>query len=469
MDAGVDTADDDTANDAATDGAAAVQPERPLLVTSAQGEYWQVGEPTPTMTGEPTVVVNRGELHQLWAGFGGTFDEAGWDALRALDVADQQRALRLLFDEEEGLDFTWGRLPIGASEYALERYSLDETTGDYGMDAFSIAHDEQALLPYLEAARELDPGLRFWAVPWSPPEWMKDNASLDGGVIIDDPAILDAYALYLARYVESYAERGFTIEAVAVQNDPSFAGDYPSSTWTPELYHRFELEHLAPIFQQRHVPAKIWLGAFGDPPDEYVLLDLLGDPNAIATAGAVALQWASDPLIPYIQDQTSLPIIESQHVADNAPWEASYSSDHAPNDDAAALQFWATMHSWLEAGVNAYHVWHLVLDSTGLGLGTGTPWPKNALLVVDRSSKTLTVTPSYYVFRHVAAFVKPDAQRIGVASDALQTLAFQNPDGAVVVVLHNPDAEASAAVVAIDDVRLEAEVPAMGWVTMVWP
>jgi glucosylceramidase len=197
--------------------------------------------------------------------------------------------------------------------------------------------------------------------------------------------------------------------------------------------------------------------------------ELLADADAVAAASAVALQWQTEALIPLIQERTSLPIIQSQHVADNAPWETPHQSERAPNDHPAAMAFWSTMYGWIDLGVNAYHVWHLVLDTVGLGLGTLTPWPKNALLTVDRASATLVVTPSYYVFRHVAGFVEPDARRLEVTSEGLDALGFENPDGEVIVVLHNREAAARAAVVGIDETSLDVEVPARGWLTVAWP
>jgi glucosylceramidase len=114
------------------------------------------------------------------------------------------------------------------------------------MENFSIARDEQTLIPYVRAALDFRPDLRLWAIPWSPPAWMKTNGSLDDGSIRDEPQVLEAYALYFARYVEAYGDAGFEIEAIAIQNDPSFGGDYPTCLWTPELYQRFETDYLVP-------------------------------------------------------------------------------------------------------------------------------------------------------------------------------------------------------------------------------
>ena len=55
------------------------------------------------------------------------------------------------------------------------------------------------------------------------------------------------------------------------------------------------------------------------------------------------------------------------------------------------------IRDWVTAGVNSYNAWNMVLDTVGKSLDG---WPQDALLVVDRTAKTLTATAAYYAFRH---------------------------------------------------------------------
>jgi hypothetical protein len=77
-----------------------------------------------------------------WLGFGGCFNERGWQALSHLDDPARDRVLRDLF-AEDGLALSCNRLPIGAN---------DPDT-DYGMERFSIARDHKALIPYTALRR----------------------------------------------------------------------------------------------------------------------------------------------------------------------------------------------------------------------------------------------------------------------------------------------------------------------------
>ena len=74
-----------------------------------------------------------------------------------------------------------GRIPIGASDYALQRYTDDETANDTSLSSFSISQDMNYLIPYVKAAQAVNGSLRFWASPWTPPTWMKTNTGTVNG------------------------------------------------------------------------------------------------------------------------------------------------------------------------------------------------------------------------------------------------------------------------------------------------
>lgn len=120
--------------------------------------------------------------------------------------------MELLFHPRRGARFSYGRIPIGASDYSIDRYTLSELPDDYAMAEFSIERDRQRLIPFIQAALAVAPGLDLWASPWTPPAWMKENGSTDGGRIRDEPEI-EAYALYLTRFIEAYGAEGITVEA----------------------------------------------------------------------------------------------------------------------------------------------------------------------------------------------------------------------------------------------------------------
>jgi len=100
----------------------------PELMTSGPGAYWMTGQVTKVTSGTAGLVVDQNTKYQRWDGFGGAFNEAGWDALSVLSSDQVTGAIKLLFDEQTGAKFLYGRVPIGASDYALSWTTPPATT-----------------------------------------------------------------------------------------------------------------------------------------------------------------------------------------------------------------------------------------------------------------------------------------------------------------------------------------------------
>jgi glucosylceramidase len=456
-----------------TAGSAPVTPPtvvRPKFVTSAAGDYWHVGELTDGATGAADLSVDVATVYQDWLGFGGTFNEAGWDALAVVTQEERDRAIRLLFDANEGANFALGRIPMGASDYALERYTLNDNDGDYAMEQFSIDHDKQLLIPYIQAAIAAKSGIHFWSSPWSPPAWMKVNKDINGGRITDDPMILKAYALYFARFVEEYALEGIPIQHVLPQNEPGYETRYPSCLWTPELLTKFVRDHLGPTLEERKLAAEIWFGTMSAPEDSAHMTAVMADANAAKYVKGFALQWNTMSSVASLASNYKFPVVQSEHKCGNYPFgenAAAFNTDQPPNDQAYAEESWGLIRDWLKAGVNAYSAWNMVLDTKGHNSDPMRPWPQNALLTVDRTTKTLNITPAYYVFRHLSYFVDPGAVRVGTTGNG-DALAFKNPDGGIVTVIYNSGGQAKATTLGVGSAKLQFSIPAHGWATVNW-
>lgn len=443
-----------------TAGAGGSPVVEPTLITSGPGAYWQEGEVT-VGGGSPTVTVNADQKNQDWYGFGGTFNEKGWDVLKGLSEADRDRAIHLLFDVRDGCGFSWGRIPIGSSDYGLTRYSLDDTPNDYEMANFSIDHDQQNLIPYIKAALAVKPDIRFWASPWSPPPWMKDNNSFDRGNMKSDDQTLTAHALYLARFVEEYAKEGINIEAVHPQNEPGYPQDYPSCSWSASLFANYIANYMGPTFASRLPDVGVWLGTMSNPNSSQIVSSVMGDQTARGYVKGIGLQWGmGDGNQPsQYSDMYGVHIMQTEHKCGNFP----PGQNPAPNDHAYAVESWGYFKNWIGKGVNSYMAWNMVLDPGGLNLDAARPWHQNALLVVDGSQ--LVITPTYYLFRHLAQYVEPGAVRVGTQGG--DALAFLNPDGSIVTVIYNSGAETQMTI-SVGGENLQFSMPGQGWATVNW-
>jgi len=444
----------------------------PTLVTSAPGAYWQTdGQLASVTSGDADVTVNDTATAQTWEGFGGAFNEMGWSYLSLLGESDRDRAIHLLYGTD-GARFTFGRIPIGASDYAMDRYTLDETAGDTSLSSFSIARDLERLIPFVKAAQAVKANIRFWASPWTPPTWMKQGpftpgnaySAFDGGTMKNDDVTLQAYAQYLVKFVQAYAEQGIAIEAISPQNEPSYTGNYPTCGWSPATYTKLVGRYLGPAVASAGLTTRIMLGSFnGGPSDPAIVGIVMGDLTARSYVSVLGFQWG---MLGKVTDAKAyhLPVWQTEHKCGNYPWGKSFDATSAPNDQAYAVESWGLIRDWIRAGITAYSAWNMVLDTVGVGIDTMRVWPQNALLTVDTQTRTLNITPTYYVFRHFSQFVAPGAKV--VATRGGDAVAFKNPDGSLVAVMYNAGA-AKTMTVAVAGQKLQLAMPGGGWATVV--
>jgi glucosylceramidase len=440
----------------------------PRLITSGENAYWQTGTVMDLTSGTADLTINETTMNQVWDGFGGTFNEAGWDAMTQIDAAERDRAIRLLFSQTEGLRFTYGRIPIGASDYGINRYTLNDTAGDHAMNNFSLARDRMRLIPYIKAALAVNPNIKMWGSPWTPPPWMKDNNAYDRGNMKNDAQTLQAFALYLAKFVEEYGKEGIPIWAVHPQNEPGYQQDYPSCGWTGAQMATFIKTYMGPTFMQRNITAQIWMGTLSNPSvDPGIATAVMNDAAARPFIKGFGMQWGARSSVSSFNSMYGLPIMQSEHQCGNYPWVAGYNATRAPNDHAYAQESWGFLRDWINAGVRSYSAWNMVLDTVGKNLDMVRPWNQNALLAVDRSARRLIITPTYHVFRHFSGFVDPGARRIGTTGTAVEALAFKNPDNSIVAVLYNSGTAARTVTVQIRSGALvRFSIPARGWATV---
>ena len=69
-----------------------------------------------------------------------------------------------LFDPSEGIGLSVLRQPMGASDYARDFYSyndMPEGETDVELEQFSIAHDEEDIIPLLQEALRLNPDVKL--------------------------------------------------------------------------------------------------------------------------------------------------------------------------------------------------------------------------------------------------------------------------------------------------------------------
>jgi glucosylceramidase len=374
-------------------------------------------------------------------GFGGCFNELGWEALKALKPLERENIIRALFDSIDGCRFSICRLPLGANDYAVDWYSLDEEKNDFKMKHFTLERDRQRLIPYIKSAQKYRPDLLIWASPWCPPSWMKMNNHYAcrsdlkyNDLPIDkqgkemktqfrmEPKYLKSYAVYFRKFVEGYRKEGIPIYAVHVQNEMNSCQPFPSCVWEPQDLNTFIGRYLGP--ELKNTGTELWLGTVERPQFERVKGILLDSRSSRYIKG-VSFQWAGKGVIAAVHDSfPSLKLMQSETECGNGS-----------NDWRAAEHTFNLLCHYLNHGASAYMYWNMVLNDTGK---SQWGWRQNSMISISQLSGSVTFNPEFYLMKQLSRAVLPGFYKIKSKGDFHENVCFITK-GKLVLLMNNKE------------------------------
>lgn len=385
------------------------------------------------------VIITRYKEQQM-LGFGGCFGELGWDALQILDKPTRQQVLTQLFSVTDGAALRFCRTPIGANDFARDYYSLDDHKDDFKMRHFSVERDRTSLIPYIQAALAVNPNLRLWACPWTPPTWMKVNghyatkAGSGNGYpgpdmthgqdqFILKKKYLQAYANYFSKYLTAYKREGINIEMIMFQNEPYTINIWPNCSWSPQGTVQFLGQYLGPQLQNDHPGVKMWYGTMNTNNMDEVL-KVVNDPQTGKYLSGIGLQWEGKDIVAPLRRQfPAMPLMCTENECGNGS-----------NDWAAAEHTFDMIKDYIDHGVNTYMYFNMVLQDRGT---SSWGWDQNSLVNINSRTRTVTYTPEFYLMKHLSLYVKPNAYKLKTMGNDESMLAFRNEDGSIVVFVAN--------------------------------
>ncbi len=389
---------------------------------------------------------------QKLSGIGGCFNEIGGEALAALDKREQQEVLDALFNVESGSAFTFCRAAIGASDFAFDGYTFADTPGDYDMKHFSMKRDKEYMLPYMQKAIRVNPNLRLFTSPWSPPAWMKESGYMDRGMefpdkngMIDDPKLYKAYALYFSKYVKAYAKEGVNVERILVQNEQDSRAKFPSCRMLVDQMTMFVKDYMRPQFEKDKIKTEIWAGTFRTA-TEADGLRFAAHKKYRDHFDGMGVQYTRPQ---YIQDITILaPDLKLMHTEG--------ACFNGQNSAAQAQTRFVEVASYINGGSENYCYWNMILNETGK---SGWDWRQNALITIDREQKQVTYNPDYAAMKLLSHFIKPGATRVG--SFSRSPLISSETNGRYYLVVQNESDKPIHYKCTIESSEFTFELPAM--------
>ena len=397
-----------------------------MIISTTEKNKWYNGITTDT----EGIKISFGDKKQTIRGFGTCFSELGALALNTLKPEEKSAMLDELFTEK-GANFNYCRTPMGASDFATDFYSYNETDGDYEMKNFSVERDEKLLLPLIREALARQKDMQMFASPWCPPLWLKTRKAYSNGIFNATEENFKAYALYFKKYVEAYHSKGIPLVHIHPQNEPCSNQVFPSCVWSGEMLTHFIGNYLGKALEGTGVD--IFYGTVNGPEGDHrwtktryhqYLGYAMQDEKASKYIKGVGYQWAGKMAVGATRDDyPELEIIQTESECGGGD-----------NSWTQMMYIFEMMRWYIREGASAYVYWNISLEGDG---SSTWGWKQNCLIHVQDGKAELT--PEFYLMKHVSHFVKRGAKFLetkGIFSS--NTLAFENPNGERIVVIANP-------------------------------
>lgn len=423
-------------------------------VQTAEGKANPMFEvPVPANKGRVTwgnFIYLQPQTHfQTIEGIGGAFNEMGGEALAALPKEEQKRLMKQLFSDA-GAAFTFCRTAIGSSDFAFDAYSYSMVPNDFDLKHFSIERDKKYLLPFIQAALNVNPALTIFASPWSPPGWMKESGSMEGlkepsNRIKNDPEIWKTYANYFVRYVQAYGEEGVHIDRICVQNENDANTKYPSCDFPAAEMIRFINSYLSPAFQQNGISTSIYAGTFRAV-ERMELIDF-AEATGAGNIEGVGVQY-TEPHV--LADALRIrPGLKMFHTEGRC-----FNGENSPEQAFSRLE---EVAAFLNAGCTTFTYWNMILNET---TRSGWDWPQNSLVNIDRVNRTVRYNPDYNAMYLISRFVRPGDVRIaGFHRGKAPFIALRAPNGQLKLLLSNGENSRQLYELSIEGQRMKVALP----------
>ena len=447
-----------------------IMPAVALWLSTADRRLKLAPQPDIQMSARGTapadVVVDVQKTYQTMDGFGAAMtDSSAWLLQNKLSQRQRTALLQELYGPPPNLNFNMMRMTIGASDFSLKPYTLDDVPPgqtDPALEHFNVTSNLQDVIPVVREVLAIDPGLLIVATPWSAPAWMKSSENLIGGELLEQYE--STYVDYLVKYLDTMRGYGIPIFALTLQNEPGFVPvTYPGMEMPSATRARIVGRYLGPRLANRTPATRIleWDHNWNQPEQP---LSVLGDADASRYIDGVA--WHCYEGNPFNQGRV--------HRA--FPQKDAYITECSGGDWASALKgelIWFS-RDLLVTGIRQWArgviYWNLVLDENH-GPHFGGCELCKGVVTIDSKTGAVSRNDEYYALAHFSRFVLPGAVRVNsTATDkGLDNVAFRNAsDGSIVLVMVNSNTEARAVSVAEGQTRFDYTMPPRSVATFVW-
>jgi glucosylceramidase len=399
-------------------------------------DFTDFGQPKETQV---CVFVDPSHTFQTLLGIGGAITDAAAETYAKLPKNMQQQLLTAYYDKVNGIGYTLGRTHIHSCDFSSASYTYI-AEGDSALKTFNIDHDRKYRLPLIKQILAAAGGkLTLFVSPWSPPAFMKDNNSmLHAGKLL--PAYYQPWANYYVKFIQAYEKEGIPIWGLTLQNEPMANQTWESCYYSAEMERDYIKNYLGPTLVSQGMADKKLIAWDHNRDLIYQTAStILNDKDAAKYIWGIGYHWYETWTGSAMQFDNVRKVKESFPDKNLIYTEASIEKfDYARvNDWALGERYGHSMVNDFNCGTVGWTDWNILVDETG-----GPNHVSNfcfAPVVGNTKTGELIFTNAFYYIGHFSKFIRPGAKRIISSSnrDLLETTAFQNTDGKIVVVVMN--------------------------------
>lgn len=398
--------------------------------------FRDASQPLETQT---SIFVDPSKTFQTIVGIGGALTDASAEVFAKLPEASQQEFLTAYYDKQKGIGYTLARTNINSCDFSSDSYTYINE-GDKDLKTFSIKHDKQFKIPFIQAATRAAGGkLTLFVSPWSPPAWMKTNNSmLKGGKL--KPEYMQPWANYYVKFIKAYEAEGIPVWGLSVQNEPMAVQTWESCIYTAEEERDFIKKYLGPTLQKEGLANRKLIAWDHNRDLIYQRAStVLNDPEAAKYVWGIGFHWYETWTGAGMNFEALRRVHEAFPEKNLIFTEGCVEKFDLQqvNDWRLGERYGTSLLNDFNSGTTAWTDWNVLLDEKGgpNHVGNFCFAPVHA----DTRTGKLIYTNSYYYLGHFSKFIQPGAKRIvsSASRDNLQTTAFINPDGKVIVIVLN--------------------------------
>lgn len=462
-----------------------------------------------------TVTVDDSRRFQTMRGFGASFLESGAINLNNLPAARQTELLDLLFAESgAGLSAMKATIPSNDFAAAGPWYTFDDSPGDVELRNFSIARDlrPNGTLSFIKRAKEHGFSGVIQSYMDYPPDWMLKGDLPDHATV--DPKYYSVLANYFAKFVQSYAEHGVTIDYLSLFNEPIDSYTNITDAEMAELLGG----HVGPLFDKLGLRPRTKLTYGGQATRLWASMHvpvIMRDARARRYMDHIAYHgydcqfnctserqeydkvaslhrrwpelemWMTEICYAYNGDD---PNCARASTMDNC---TDYPRNHSLAPPLPRFEFddgrvWGSrIIADIKAGVSGWIYWNMLLDEAGGPFqyspahGDDDENLQQALVHVDSTKGTYRTTGLFWYLAHFSKFVRPGSSYVAAdvtgthvsaleGASGVEAAAFSTPDGGVVLQLLNHNGRDEAVTVRHRGHAASVVLPAVSITTAQW-